>query len=454
MIGFFANSTRSISGKLALFFTLVSVCNCVIIYLFFFSVLKWAQDEEGHKHILLDAQTAIERYNSGETGPLKLDVLTTSYDDIAQVPERYREVIQHKSTLFERVSDLFNGIHRKNSLIPSEFEQLLHGDPIFLGRIEVDEHTARMVYANTFHVEDSEKVLILVTKIDEIELTSFEYMFLFIALAGIFALLLTAFLLILIRLSKRLISPVNHISEQLERYKGSPDAAFKISHEAAIEFTQLTEQLNHYREEANALITREQIFARYASHEMRTPLSIVEGANELLQSRCDDDFQHRQLNRIQRATSQMSAMTDALLALVRYERSDKKETLRLLTETELQDIVSELEGSSNNSEIKMQIKVTGEPEITAVPEVTNMIINNLLRNAISASEKGVIEVSMDKTSLSIADEGSGLCEQPFEGGHGLGLALVKDFCLRYGWQFSLSNRPVKGCIARIDFSQL
>ncbi|WED24019.1 HAMP domain-containing histidine kinase [Vibrio sp. JC009] len=451
MIRQFANSTKSLTGKLALFFTLVSVINCLVIYLVFLNALKWAQDEEGHKHIVLDSQTAIERYQSGETGKLQLDVLTDAYDDFTLVPQAYLDHIHGELSWLESFFDLLRGIHRKESLVPGGFEGLLHGDLIFLGRVETDSKSARMLLVNEFEIDGAIKPLILVSKIDEIELTSYEHAFILTVLGGIFAVLLAIFILILTRLSKRLISPVNRLSDQLDANKGDPDAVFTINHEAAIEFTQLTGQMNLYREEINELIKREQIFARYASHELRTPLAIVTGANELLQRGDNSDFQNKQLSRIQRASDQMSVMVDALLALVRYERCGGDVPVRKITQQELQSVFDDHICYITNKEIEFELSITGEPEVKAATEVISMIIGNLVRNALSATERGRIELRMGKRSISVLDEGSGLSEQPFEEGHGLGLLLVKDFCQRYGWQFSLTDREGKGCQARIEF---
>ncbi len=59
---------------------------------------------------------------------------------------------------------------------------------------------------------------------------------------------------------------------------------------------------------------------------------------------------------------------------------------------------------------------------------------------------------MDNNSISVLDEGSGLTEEPFAQGHGLGLLLVEDLCRRYNWRFTLANRRGKGAIAKILFS--
>lgn len=416
------NSTKSLTGKLALFFTLVSCAICVMTYIVFFNTLKWVEDEVGEKRIVLDANVAISRYQAGEQGKLKIDFLTDAYDDLSLVPEAY--------------------LH------------YLNGKDSFLGEVEGGNDSDRMLYLTEYEANGVSKPLIMLSRIDEIELSPYEFVSSIALILGIFALLLATFTLILMRLSKGLISPINSLSQQLQRNKGETDSAFTINKEATVEFTQLTAQLNHYRAETNSLIKREQIFARYASHELRTPLTIIKGANDLLQRGEYSDFQLRQLTRIKRASNQMATMIDALLGLVRYERNCSDAPLRHITKDELQTIIDDHCACITDNKNSIALDISGEPEIKASTAIISIIAGNLLRNALSATDNGKIKVLMDGNSITVLDEGSGLSEQPFEEGHGLGLLLVDDLCSRYGWHFTLANRPEKGCIAKIVFSQV
>lgn len=415
------NSTKSLTGRLAIFFTLVSCIICAITYIIFFNALKWAEDEVGEKRIVLDANVAISRYQAGEQGKLKIDFLTNAYDDISLVPKEY-----------------LRGLYDKNS---------------FIGEIEGDNDSERMLYITQYKIDGIKKTLIMLSKIDEIELNPHEFIHSIALILGIFALLLTTFTLILMRLSKSLISPINELSQQLQHNKGESNRAFLIDKGATVEFAQFTAQLNHYRAETNALIKREQIFARYASHELRTPLTIIKGANDLLRKGKHSDFQLRQLARIKRASTQMTIMIDALLGLVRYEHSSYQEPQRTITEAELQAIIDDHHPHSTEAKNRIVLAITDEPQIAASTAIISIIVGNLIRNALSATIDGKLTVLLDSDSITVLDEGTGLSEQPFEEGHGLGLLLVDDICDRFGWHFTLANRDQKGCIAKVIFNK-
>lgn len=81
----------------------------------------------------------------------------------------------------------------------------------------------------------------------------------------------------------------------------------------------------------------------------------------------------------------------------------------------------------------------------------NMILGNLIRNAIAASAEGEITIDLSEQQLVIIDDGPGLSETPNADGHGLGLLIVDDLSQRYGWSFELENHPRRGCSARILF---
>lgn len=447
MLGEVKQSTRSMTGRLALFFTLFSALICLLVFVVFYITMKWTEDEVGEKRIMLDAESAIVLYQQGERGKLQLDYLTDAYDSLPLVPLPYRNhILKALPELQGGESSLHQGGTGDAGVPESEIA--------FLEEVSDGAGSGRMVYATEFILDGKPRPLILLSRIDEIELSETELGVSIALISGVFALMLTAFTLFLMRLSKGLIAPINGLSQQLQHSKGDPNAVFSINREAAVEFTQLTDQLNRYREEINRLIKREQVFGRYSSHELRTPLTIVKGASDLLQRSEHTEFQARQLARIKLATTQMTTMVDALLALVRYERESQDAEERIITETELARIVADHQLQLGQKKLQVDLRVDGEPEVRASEAIIAMVVGNLLRNAISASEEGNITVLADSGSISVVDQGRGLQSTPFAEGHGLGLMLVDDLCQRYGWLFSLQSREddSQGCMARIDFT--
>lgn len=416
MLGSLPPSTRSLTGRLALFFTLMSCVIGLAVFLIFYFAIQWAEDRVGERRILIDRDNAVHRFIAGEQGKIALDELTMAYNDM--------------------------------SLIPSDYRAFLSQHSEYLGEIDDLSH---MVYKGHYTDQGEHKPIVLLSLIDEVEFDDDEILYSGLLVIGLVAVLMFTFGTVLFRLSKRLIEPINHITDQLNELSGDGNREFTINPDAANEFQLLTARLNHYRHELNQTLKREQAFARYSSHELRTPLTVVKGANTLLQRSEHNAFQARQIERIDDATRQMMTMVDALLALVRYERNIDDAPLRFLEEAEVAAIIERHQPMAKQKQLPLHLEVTGQPQLRATPAVIDMVLGNLLRNAIAATEHGSIDVHLSTHSLCVIDDGEGLLDKPNQEGHGLGLMIVDDLCRRYGWQCSLTHHEARGCQALIEF---
>ncbi|NAW57990.1 MULTISPECIES: histidine kinase dimerization/phospho-acceptor domain-containing protein [unclassified Vibrio] len=414
----FLYSTKTLTGKLALFFSGVSLILGAATLLIFLAALQWSEDRVGERRIQIDRDEAATRFLHGENGKIVIDVLTDAYNDVRLVPEPYRTYIQGKHTFLAEVGE----------------------DP-----------NSRMVLVSHYYTNGQQKPLILLTKIDAVEFGAEEMTFAGILVLSCVAVMLFIFGTLLFRLSEKLIEPINDLTLQLERHKGDSSHHFTIKPGAAIEFQTLADEMNRYRSEIHTVLKREQAFARYASHELRTPLTIIKGAEKLMSKNQDAEFQQRQRQRIDDATLQMSTMIDALLGLVRYERDESNTPYRMFTASELSRIVEQNSHQAWEKAIQIHQDVDAEPDVQASPAVMNMIVGNLIRNAIAATNQGEIHIRLTENSLVINDQGEGLDTTPNKDGHGLGLLIVDDLCRRYHWQFNLTNRADGGCRAEIDF---
>ncbi|WP_117234794.1 sensor histidine kinase [Vibrio maerlii] len=412
-------SSKTLTGRLALFFSLVSLVLGGTLYAAFVGALYWSEDRVGERQIMIDRNAAIERFNHGESGVLYIDSLTDAYNDLSLVPENYQEFVQEKDA--------------------------------FVGEIDTVGDDSRMVYIGEYSFRGEVKPIVLLSRIDEVELSNEEVLVVTAGVLIFVLLLLAAFSALLYRLSKGFIQPISTLSDQLTESAGNPTFEFSISEDAAVEYKQLTQQLNKYRHDIQVLLKREQAFARYASHELRTPLTVIKGSNKLLARGTHNDFAKRQLQRIEEASSQMADMVDALLSLVRYERSEHKLEFRSFEHAELTRIIEQNAAQADQKQIRIIENFSAAPSIQATPAIMNMLIGNLIRNAIAASPEGHITVNVSQDSVSVVDSGEGLTDEPNSEGHGLGLMIVDDFCQRYNWTFNISNNSDIGCTAQIHF---
>ncbi|MDF2154249.1 HAMP domain-containing sensor histidine kinase [Vibrio sp. CAU 1672] len=420
MIPRLLTNTHSMTGRLALFFTFVSVVIGIFCFALITVSLLWSEDRVAERRIMIDRNEAIEYFQAhpGEN-QIQLDLLTTAYNNSSVVPEPFRHYLEGQKHFLDEVGD---------------------------------ETDSRMIYMSTYFHQGVEHPIILVSLVDEVEITSEEFILAVALVLAVVAVLVVIFGSLLRRLSQSLIKPINTLQTQLDQHQGDPSQVFSVPPGSAQEFQTLAGELNKYRQEVSNLIKREQAFARYASHELRTPLTIMQGSGSLLAKGDNPPFQKRQIKRIQDATLQMSTMVDALLGLVRYERNQDDAPWRAISEQELYSIVRQSQAQADQKQLDVSVRIEGSPHTRATTAVLTILLGNLLRNAIAATPDGTIRVTMTNTAIRITDQGLGLASTPDANGHGLGLLIVEDLCHRYGWQFTIHNSPDSGCEAIIDLT--
>ncbi len=413
-----STSTKTLTSRLALFFLLLSTALVSTIALAIIGALHWSEDKVGERLNLIAQKQAMERFNAGESGHIKIDQLTDAYNDLELVPEAYRIELEKRES--------------------------------YLGEMGEDPHS-RMVFMGSYWHKGETKKLILLSQVDTVEMTGEERVIAIILVLLFFAILLFTFAVLLIKLSKQIIAPVNTLSEQLSAQCAVTAETFEIGNDSAVEFALLADKLNQYRDKLGEVLKQEQAFARYASHELNTPLTVVMGATNLLKTTELNEFQRRQIARADDAARQMNEIISALLELVRYEQSPDASSMRSLEQHELEKIIAQCRPQADQKKLELALNIIELPQLNAGEAVLNMVISNMLRNAIAASEAGTIQINATADKLEVIDQGVGLKSAPNREGHGLGLLVIQDLCQRYGWQFDLHNCKERGSCARITF---
>lgn len=214
-------------------------------------------------------------------------------------------------------------------------------------------------------------------------------------------------------------------------------------------------------------------FVANASHELRSPLTVITG---YLDSLADDDAMPPQW---EKPVAQMRVQADRmrhilgeLLELSRLEGSDHAESEEDVSVVGLmRDAKLAFEGHAKIAEIVIREESNARLQANAA-EIETVIVN-LLSNAIRFTPQDG-EISMtwrsddDGADLIVADTGEGidpefiprLTERFFridkgrsrdDGGTGLGLAIVKHVLARHDAELSINSEPGKGSEFRCHF---
>ncbi|MCF7221946.1 sensor histidine kinase [Marilutibacter chinensis] len=296
-----------------------------------------------------------------------------------------------------------------------------------------------------------------------------------ILLTGLSSLLLAMLTIAVIswlsyRTSKRLVSPVSWLANIVSRWDPrAPDidaiASSELPVDAGREVRSLAHALRGLAARVEEFVTRERDFTRDASHELRTPLTVIRVAADLMLADPDASPQtRRSLSRIQRAGRDMESVIEAFLILAREAeiapQSEEFEVIDVVRH-EVERVHPLLDGRS----VELTISDHGAPRLYAPPNVLNVMLGNLLSNAVRFTERGHIDVRVHPDRIEVRDTGIGMSREalarvfdPFyrvdperDDGRGMGLSIVRRLGDRFGWPVALASAPGEGTVATIHF---
>jgi len=196
-----------------------------------------------------------------------------------------------------------------------------------------------------------------------------------------------------------------------------------------------------------AFIERERYFTGAASHELRTPVTVIGGALELLEDSHLSTNDARAVARIKRATVDMRMTIEMFLSLSRATDDGlycDRFTVRPLV---LKAIDQQLYLLAKKN-IEVNREFIANPELFGHPQSFATVVNNLVRNAFEHTphDQGPITVRVDQHEISVSNQGglgaaecnhlSTQCASRSET-HGLGLKIVQRLCEYNGWTFAL-----------------
>ncbi|GGB84315.1 hypothetical protein GCM10011352_07730 [Marinobacterium zhoushanense] len=187
-------------------------------------------------------------------------------------------------------------------------------------------------------------------------------------------------------------------------------------------------------------LDREQTFLRRASHELRTPISVIRSNIQLLEKlksfqpdvQCDSRADAA-VNRIDRASLTMKHLTETLLWLGREDISElpqREVRLDQLIENITSDLKYLLDGKS------VQLSVRTSPSTFELPETAaRIVIGNLVRNAFQHTWEGQIRITQEGWIVEVENFDTSVVEKDDDLGFGLGLQLTEKLTRRLGWKF-------------------
>ena len=276
-----------------------------------------------------------------------------------------------------------------------------------------------------------------------------------VVLAG--ALTLCLLLVVLVHaLAGRLTRGLESLAARLARGPGDkPYAEPGMDRELLAVATALDEA----QRRQDQLLAREKAFNAHLSHELRTPLAGIRSDAELLAGNPElPDKARQRAGRIVTSCDRITRLATSLLLLAREAEPQAREALCLARE-----IDASWQSLGGTGTPALDNRVPPEATLRADPALLQLVLRNLLENAIRHGGGAAVHCRLEDGHLEVRDQGPGLGstdpERLFErfqrqgpgAGHGLGLTLVRHACQACGWRVSAANHPRGGALFRVDF---
>lgn len=340
-------------------------------------------------------------------------------------------------------------IYRGYASLPTIMQSRLTHDWTGSQRFIIEESLELNVFAQEIDTPMGRQIAYAIESIDVFELNDLHLVLIEIVLFCVgLALFFTAAFFI-VQTARKIGMPFQDLAQQLEADRVSDFSEISIQGELSEELIQTREALNNYRARIRDSIAREKAFTRYVSHELRTPMTVIKGCLGILR-RQQDQSVLKQCRRIGDALGEMEKLTLTFLLLARNQ--DGPLERMTLDEAYLQQFGQDLENQIRANHVTFQTQVQGQPVLNTHPTLLNVLIKNLLLNAVACTGNGRVDLVVDAKSLKVIDTGFGLGEKPrgYEG-FGIGLHLVRDICAKFDWVFTLEEREPEGCVATVTF---
>jgi two-component system phosphate regulon sensor histidine kinase PhoR len=208
-------------------------------------------------------------------------------------------------------------------------------------------------------------------------------------------------------------------------------------------------------------------FVDNASHELKTPISVLRGIVETLLEEEKDQRKRQFLEKALRRIEQMQNLVEDLLTLTKLESG--RERLNL-SEFKLRELVEEVYDSLEQEFVKREVSfenlVSEDFKMFADRQKFFLLLRNLIDNAVKYNKRGGkvwvrAKKEGNKQVLEVEDTGIGIPPEhvPFiferfyrvdkgrsreMGGTGLGLSIVKHIVFLHGGEIMVHSKPGEG----------
>jgi signal transduction histidine kinase len=276
---------------------------------------------------------------------------------------------------------------------------------------------------------------------------------------------------------RRAIAPVGQLAKivadiNLEKLSAEDHKRIDSSRFGDDEVGVLAGTIEKTLERISAFVERERYFTSSASHELRTPITVITGALELLEQSELSASDRKAVDRVRRATLDMKTTIEMFLCLAR-EMDDGLYDKQFLVMPLVNQAIDQQRYLLSGKFVEVDIEDLANPKVCGHPQAFTIAVNNLVRNAFehTLNRQGPITIRIKERELFVTNQVSALVSSqenalvpsqdsaderhmPTDAssshGYGLGLGIVQRLCERNGWSFSLHADEAR-VVARLSW---
>jgi signal transduction histidine kinase len=228
--------------------------------------------------------------------------------------------------------------------------------------------------------------------------------------------------------------------------------------------------------EGRRLEANQQRFLANAAHELKTPITTIVAASELLLTGSEDDPEARRrlADYIYSEARRMQRLAESLLRLARTGADLRDADIEVVNlDGMVRDTAERMEPLAESAGVNLRVEGRGK-QVLADHEWLEQALLVVLGNAIRFSERGGrVWLRLKDAAVVVEDEGVGISEadlpyvferfyqgrKPSERedateGFGLGLAICKDLVERMGGRISLASEEGVGTMVEIGLAEV
>lgn len=267
-------------------------------------------------------------------------------------------------------------------------------------------------------------------------------------------------------ISKRLSDPLSRLTHTVTAYNPEQAESLVENEERDLEVDALAKAFQALQQRIGRFVEREREFTRFASHELRTPITVARGSAEILRRALKEPNPKvdRALSGLEQAAREMATTVDLFLWLAREEAQPRIEAVCETAEI-LQGLISTHRPllAGRNVQVVTDFQTERHEELPA--DLFRIAASNLIRNAFQYTLEGEVTLILEADRLVVRDTGQGMPEEllrqvrrplvrgPSGEGTGLGVSIIDRIAGRCGWTLQIDSELGRGTCSTLRFSK-